>query len=276
MTKNTVLITGCSTGIGKLTAQTFQKKGWNVIATMRSAEKGEDLAALDNVQVMPLDVSDLSSVDACFRDVSSAYGRLDVVVNNAGQGGHALLEVTGDDFIHNMFETNVFGTMRVCRAAVPVMRKQKSGCLINVTSMAGYMGLPVETSYCASKFAIEGFTEALYWELRPLNIKVKSVAPGAYMQTNFSENAHDDLLATGGDKLAAYTKKFRDHFMGAVRREGGETANPQEVADQIYKCATEDTPVSNPTGKDAQMIQGLIGASRADFLSKVEPLLLPK
>ncbi len=275
MAGKTVLITGCSSGIGRLSALTFQKQGWNVAATMRNPDKETQLTSLDNVLVMPLDVTDAGSIHAAIQKTTGHFGSLDVVVNNAGRGMHAPLEVSTDDMIREIFETNVFGVMRVCRAAIPVMRKQGSGCLINVTSMAGYIGLPLETTYCATKFAVEGMTEALAWEMKPFNIRVTSVAPGAYLQTSFSSNANDGSLFAGDPELEKATRGFREHFMAAVRNEGGDSADPQAVADQIYKCAIDETPVSNPVGTDAALIVSLMEFSREEFLGKVKPFLLP-
>ncbi len=275
MSGKTVLITGCSTGIGLLTARTFQRHGWNVAATMRDPKKEPQIASLDNVLVARLDVTDADSIKSSIRETTDRFGSLDVVINNAGRGAHALLEVSTDEMIRGLFESNVFGVMRVCRAAIPVMRAQGSGCLINVTSMAGIIGLPLETCYCATKFAVEGLSEALAWEMKPFNIRVKTVAPGAYLRTDFSSNVNDDLMFGGGEELDEVVRKFREHFMAAVQSEGGETADPQEVADQIYKCALEETPISNPTGKDAALIMSLMGFSREDFLAKVKPFLLP-
>ena len=176
MTQKTVLITGCSSGIGRLAAQTFQANGWNVIATMRTPEKETELNKLDNLLVARLDVTDSVSVEAAVANGIERFGEIDVLVNNAGRGGRALLEQMSDEKIRDVFETNLFGAMRVTRAILPHMRKRGDGCVINVTSMAGVIGLAAETAYCSAKFAAEGFTESLYWECKPLGIKVKSVA----------------------------------------------------------------------------------------------------
>lgn len=275
MNEKTVLITGCSSGIGKLAAKTFHDRGWNVVATMRSPEKETELTALDHVLVTRLDVADRESIRQGVGAALERFGALDVVVNNAGVGGHALLEQSSDEMTRALYETNVFGPMNVCRAVIPHMRERGRGCIINVTSMAGWVGLPLETTYCGTKHAMEGMTEALYLELKPLGIQAKTVAPGAYLRTAFSENADDGAVETGGE-LAAYAAKLRAHFRQSISREGGDTADPQEVADKIFECATTDTPVHNPVGADAQLIVAMIAAPpRNEFLAKVEPLLLP-
>ena len=277
MAKKTVLITGCSTGIGRLTALTFQARGWNVVATMRSPEHEKQLEGLDSVVVTRLDVTDSESIATAVESAIAHFGKIDVLVNNAGRGGRALLEQTSDEKIRSMFETNVFGLMRVTRAVLPHMRRRGEGCVINVTSMAGLLGLAAESNYCAAKYAAEGFTEALSWECKPLGIRVKSVAPGVYRRTAFPENVDDEEMFRGDEALVEHAAKLRAHFSAGATRQGGDTADPQEVADKIFECATADTPVRNPVGQDAQMIMGLMGGpDRQKFLDQVEPLLIPQ
>ena len=272
----TVLITGCSTGIGKLAAQTFRANGWNVVATMRRPEAGADLAALDNVAVLRLDVTDQATVDAAIRETLDRFGSIEALVNNAGYGGHALLEQSSDRMIRAMYETNVFGVMNTTRAVLPIMREQKGGRIINVTSMAGLMALPTDAVYTSTKWAIEGMTEGLALECKPLNILAKTVAPGAYLRTAFGSNNDNEDMAAGSPELVAFAEKLWDHLMKVVSGEGGATADHQEVADKIYECATEDTPVHNPVGADAQMLMQLMGgAPRQEFIVKMEEMLLP-
>ncbi len=276
MSQKTVLITGCSTGIGKLAAKTFHEKGWNVVATMRTPEKETELTELDGVLVTRLDVTDRESIQRAVDEALGRFGAIHAVVNNAARGGHALLEQSTDEMTRAMYDTNVFGTMNVCRAVLPHMRRQGEGTIINVTSMAGLLGLPLETSYCGTKHAVEGMTEALAYELKPLGLRARTVAPGAYLRTEFTNNADDEDFGAGGEELVAYAKGLREHFRSSVSAEGGDTADPQEVADVIYACATEDRPVHNQVGNDAQLIMSMIGAPpRQDFLDKAEPLLLP-
>ena len=276
MAKKTVLITGCSTGIGKLAAKTFHAKGWNVVATMRTPEREDELGALDGVLVTRLDVTDPGSIEAAVEETLERFGAIDVLVNNAGFGAHALLEQMPDDDVRALYDTNVFGVMNTCRAVLPHMRRQKSGVVVNVTSMAGVIGLAAETAYCSSKWAVEGFTESLDLEYKLFGVRARTVAPGAYMTTAFSGNADDAHLEKGDEELVAHAKRLREHFMTSVKSEGGETADPQEVADMIYACATTDTPVHNPCGKDAQLIMTLLGGPpRQEGLDKLAPLLIP-
>lgn len=272
----TVLITGCSTGMGRLAARTFQSKGWNVVATMRNPETEKELTELENTLVTSLDVTDQSSVDDAISKSLDMFGGIHVLVNNAGYGGHAALEQSSDESVRAMFDTNVFGVFNTTRAVMPILRKQGHGAVVNVTSMAGMIGIPLETSYCASKWAIEGFTEALAMECRDLGIKVHSVLPGAYA-TAFNGNVRDNLEA-GDPQVIELAQKIRSHFGQIVTDHHGseETADPQEVADMIYQCATQDMPVHNPCGSDAEMLVGLSESpGRQVFYDNLSQLLLP-
>lgn len=278
MSQKTVLITGCSSGFGKLSAKTFHRHGWNVIATMRSPEKETDLTQLENVLVTRLDVTDSESIEVAITQGREKFGTIDVLVNNAGYGGHACLEQFSQEQIYAMFETNVFGVMRMCRGVLPQMRQQKSGTIINVTSMAGYLGLSLGATYCASKFAVEGLTEALAIEYKPFNIQVKAIAPGAF-GTNFTA-ATDNNLETGDEELKSYAQKMAAHFavLGEqMQKQGGKDADPQEVADKIYQCATTETTIHNVVGADAEMLIGMMNSmSRQEFINEMAAMLTPK
>lgn len=279
MSKKTVLITGCSSGFGKMTAKKFQQEGWNVIATMRSPEKETELNQLDNVLVTKLDVTDKNSVPEAVELGIEKFGRIDVLVNNAGYGGHALFEQFSEEGIRAMYETNVFGLMKVTREVLPIMRKQKGGTIINITSVVGFVGSPTSSIYSSTKFAVEGLSEAMALEYKPLNIKVKTIAPGAF-GTNFTAACDNDDLNTGDEELQAYIQSLMAH-MGKVveqmRQQGGKDSDPQEVADRIYECVTEETPIHNVVGADAEMFLGMKNSlPQQDFLDKVAEMALPK
>lgn len=276
--RKTVLITGCSSGFGKLAAKKFQSEGWNVIATMRSSKKETELNKLDNVFVTALDVTNKESVKKAVKDGLEKFGKIDALVNNAGYGGHSFLEQFTEDQIYAMFETNVFGVMRVCREVLPHMRKQKSGSVINVTSMAGYMGLTLTSTYSASKWAVEGLTESMAMEYKPFGIKVKAIAPGAF-GTNFV-SASDNNFEGGDEEIQTASVKIGAHFLTVVQQmqeQSGKVADPQEVADKIYECVTTETPVHNIVGADAEMLKGMIDSMpRQQFIDTLENMLLPK
>jgi len=280
MDMKTVLITGCSSGFGKLTAQTFHANGWNVIATMRSPETETELTQLDDVLVTRLDVTEPESARQAVDEGLSRFGAIHVLVNNAGFGGHALFEQFPDETVRAMYDTNVFGLMNVTRAVLPHMRERGEGCVINVTSISGLLGTPTSSIYSSTKFAVEGLTEALALEYGPLNIRFKTVAPGAYPTTRFRENT-DSPIDAGGERLSAYAGDLRGQIQAISQRLAspeGTPADPQEVADRIYECATSDTPVHNPVGKDAEMLVGMMNGadSRQAFLDQLEAMLAPQ
>ena len=275
MTNRTVLITGCSSGFGKLAVNTFRAGGWNVVATMRSPEKEAELTGLEGVLVTRLDVKDSQSINAAFEQGAAAFGSIDAVVNNAGYGSNALFEQSPDASVRDIYETNVFGLMNVMRRALPDMRERGSGRIVNVTSMAGLMGLLGNSVYSSSKFAVEGLTEALALEYKPLGVRIVSVAPGAYLTTAFGANT-DNYIESGDPQLVEHSQNVRDHFASIVS--GGTPQDPQEVADKIYECVTADeVPVHNPVGADAERLSGLIDSlpSRQAFVDAMEQMLLP-
>ena len=275
MTKKTVLITGCSSGFGKLSAKTFAKSGWNVVATMRSPERDDELKHLDGVLVTALDVTDPQTVAAAVNVAIERFGSVDVLVNNAGFGGHTVFEQATDEAIRAMFETNVFGVMNVTRAVLPHMRRQKAGCVINVSSVSGMLGSPTTSIYNATKFAIQGFTEALAFEYAPLNIKAKTVAPGAFSATGFNANVKDNLTA-GDAELVAHATRLREALRAAIEGSNpdGTPQDPQIVADKIFECATADTPIHNPVGADAEALMGMMdGVPRQQFLDGIAGML---
>src|SRR6266436_6192005 len=196
----TVLITGTSSGFGKTTARLFADKGWNVVATMRRPEVEKELAALDNVLVTRLDVQDHASIAAGIEAGIARFGRIDALINNAGFGLFGLFEATPPEKVREQFDVNVFGVMDVTRAILPHFRKNKGGLILNIGSGAGVFALPMISLYCASKFALEGFSESLSYELASQNIIVKIIEPGGVVSTNFGkrsgeEAAHNSALA---------------------------------------------------------------------------------
>lgn len=274
MPQLTVLITGCSTGFGKLAAQTFQEKGWNVVATMRTPEKETDLVTSDTMQVTRLDVTDQASIDAAIGLGIDTFGKIDVLVNNAGYGCNSVFEQMPDERVRSMYDTNVFGLMNTSRAILPHMRANGFGRVINVTSMAGLMGLPGNTIYSSTKYAVEGLTEGMDLEYRNLGIRVKSIAPGAFSTTAFMENIESNV-SDGDAQITAYSKHLREHFESLVHNYP--VQDTQLVADKIFECATTETPVHNPVGTDAEMMAGLINSTenREAFIDMIAGMLLP-
>ena len=277
----TVLITGCSSGFGILTVKTFSAKGWNVMATMRKPEKDTELGGLPNVALARLDVTDTASIQTAVQETVQRFGAIECLVNNAGYGGHALFEQFDDAAMRAMFETNLFGPVNTMRAVLPLMRRQGNGTIVNVSSMAGLLGLPGNAFYSASKFALNGLSEGMALECEAFGVRVHIVEPGAYPTTRFNANT-DNALDAGDDLLTGYSRKLRAHIEALgqqMAQQGGDLADPQEVADAIYACATcEDAPIHNPIGADARMLDGMIqtAPSRQAFLQQMRTLLLPQ
>jgi len=233
----TVLITGASSGIGRATALLFAERGWNVAATMRSPEKSDLGAKSQRIMLFKLDVTDEASIEAAVARVIAEFGAIDVIVNNAGYGLVGPFEAQTEAQIRRQFDTNLFGAMNVIRAALPHMRERKRGRIVNVTSVAGRMAMPLYSAYCATKWALEGFSEALWLELRQHSIKVKIVEPG-FIKTDFFDRSR---VAAKKPGLTAY-----DEFTAAVApnlqawEEAG--AEPVVVARSIWRASTSIWP----------------------------------
>jgi NADP-dependent 3-hydroxy acid dehydrogenase YdfG len=161
----TILITGASSGIGKETAKLFQSKGWNVVATMRNPETETELGELENTLVAKLDVLDPSSIDHAVKEGIARFGQIDVLLNNAGYGAYGVLESFSREQIIRQFDTNVIGLLDVTKALLPHFRSNKSGIIINVSSIGGKMSFPLGTLYHGTKFAVEGISESLRYEV---------------------------------------------------------------------------------------------------------------
>lgn len=234
----TVLITGASSGIGKATSLYFAQQGWHVVATMRSPEKETMLTQNPNILVTQLEVSEPASVDAAIQAGIRKFGQIDAVVNNAGYGQQGLFEAVSPEKIQAQFDVNVFGVMNVTRAILPHFRSRQSGTLLNVSSGAGRVTTPLLSVYAASKFAVEGFTEALAYELDSQNIKVKMVEPG-FIPTSFYERASDEFAS---DPALTDYKAFSEEMANFFKSfEGGHTFTSEDVAGVIFKAVTDDT-----------------------------------
>ena len=192
--KQTVLSTGTSSGLGKTAARLLARSGWNVVATMRRPEAEKELANLDNGLVSRLDVQDGASITEAIEAGIARFGQIDALINNAGFGLYGLFEATPREKVQEQFDVNVFGVMDVTRALLPHFRNNKGGLIINVSSGAGVFTLPMLSLYCATKFALEGFSEALSYELASQNILVKIVEPGGVLSTNFEKRSGDEAM----------------------------------------------------------------------------------
>ena len=249
-----VLITGCSSGFGKLAAIAFAKRGDRVFATMRNTSKstellGEAAAANVDIEVIALDVNDRASVDQAVASVIARADRIDVLVNNAGIGAVAAVEDFDDDEFESVFQTNVFGVLRVTRAVLPHMRAQRSGCIVNVGSLAGVVSSPFRGIYGATKAAVESITDALYYELHPFGVTACVVEPG-FFETAIADNR----MPTRRQGTSDYSTYLHQYEQRGTPQ-GSTRADPGVVADVIVRAATDDPPRRRYlVGKDAEAI----------------------
>ncbi len=233
--KQTVLITGCSSGIGRETVKLFQQKGWNVVATMRSPEKERELNLLENVVCLKLDVCDDDSIHQAVDQALETFGVIDVLVNNAGYGLIGAFETLSRDQIERQFQTNVFGLMELTRALLPHFRARNRGTIINMASFAGRSTVPLYSVYHASKWAVEGFTDSLAFELSRFNIRVKIIEPGT-IRTEFWGRSTDRENQTGVNVYDSYSNKILGFIDGAAAKI---SSQPQDVAKAIMAAATD-------------------------------------
>jgi NAD(P)-dependent dehydrogenase (short-subunit alcohol dehydrogenase family) len=234
----TIFITGASSGIGKATALYFQDKSWNVVATLRDPAQAGDLAALPRVLVTRLDVTDGASVTAAVDAAHARFGSIDVLLNNAGYGAYGPLEAFDMDGVRRQFDTNVIGLLEVTKAVLPLMRAQGKGVIVNISSIGGRMTFPLGTLYHGTKFAVEGLSEALHYELEPLGIRVKIVEPGM-IATDFSGRSFDFRQTPD---LTAYQPVVDKLFAVLGRPELAATASPPSVVSEaIWTAVTDGT-----------------------------------
>ena len=267
----TVLITGCSSGYGRATALFFLERGWNVVATMRTP-RSEVLPASERLRVLRLDVTDRGSIADAVRDGIAAFGGLDTVVNNAGIGMFSALEVTPEQAIRQVFETNTFGVMAVTQAVVPHLRERRAGTLINVTSSVGIDPMPHVSVYAASKLAIEGFTEALSYELSTFGVGTKMVEPGYGPTTSFTANSSERLKGLVPEAYAPYAEQIMRGLAGA------KTTAEIDVARAVWLAATDGSKrLRYPAGADAEALAQLRRAFPGDdYLEQMRAVVGPK
>jgi NAD(P)-dependent dehydrogenase (short-subunit alcohol dehydrogenase family) len=262
----TIFITGCSTGIGRATVYHFAQMGWNVVATMRNTNAAKDLEELKNVIIVPLDVTINSQIESAIQKAIEVFGRIDVLVNNAGYCVFGALEHLSDDTIDKQWAVNVSGLVKTTKAVIPHLKKQGGGKIINISSIAGLSTCnPLASMYSMSKFAVEGFTEGLYYELKPLNIDVHLIEPGSFKTAIATNTVFEYNSEIGGyEKLA---EKMKSYFENSDSFERG---NPDEIAKAIFSLASGKTnQFRTVIGKDAEQTLAFRQAnSIEDYLAK--------
>jgi NAD(P)-dependent dehydrogenase (short-subunit alcohol dehydrogenase family) len=248
--KNLVwFITGTSQGFGNELVRAALRRGDFVVATSRHPEKvaaafkGES----ERLLAIPLDLRSEAAISTGVEGAIKRFGRIDVLVNNAGHGLLGAVEEANDAEVVGVYETNVFGLLRVTRAVLPYLRKQRSGHIVNLSSIGGLVGLPGWGIYNSTKFAVEGLSEALAAELAPLGIRVTAVEPGPF-RTDFLGGS----LATAAQKLADYDQTSGGVRTAATQRNGNQPGDPALAADAIIKAVTaENPPLHLPLGASA-------------------------
>lgn len=255
--KQVALITGCSSGIGYETSILLAKNGFRTYATMRNTDKGDklkEIAEKENLdlKIIKLDVTDDYSIQNAIKEIVQETNRIDVLVNNAGNNIAGAVEDLSIEEFKEQFETNFFGLIRVTKVVLPIMRKQNNGIIVNLSSITGKMAIPLNSAYVSSKFAVEGFSESIRYELEDFGIKVILIEPGV-IKSNFYENikmSKNSLI----DPKSAYqpiTQKIFEAFLPML-----EYAFPTKiVADVILEAVNSDNPnIRYAVGDDAKSI----------------------
>ncbi|MFT5777379.1 MAG: NAD(P)-dependent dehydrogenase (short-subunit alcohol dehydrogenase family) [Crocinitomicaceae bacterium] len=278
MEKKIVFITGTNSGFGYLTAKSSAAKGYKVYASMRdtdgrNAEKAHELSAIENITVVELDVTNTENVNSTIASIIEAEGRLDVVVNNAGYFGGGLTEAYTDQDMEKMFDVNVKGTWRVMKSSLPQMRSQGEGLIINTSSGLGRFSAPFMSVYNSTKFAVEGLTEGLHYEVKPLGVEVVLIQPGAFPTEIFGKAAYgsDQSVSSGYGELANIPEQ-----VGAGMGQMFEAMqpNPQMIPDAIIKLIETPkgqrplrTVVDGMTGPIVEKANKEVGDGYVEFLT---------
>jgi NAD(P)-dependent dehydrogenase (short-subunit alcohol dehydrogenase family) len=249
------IVTGSSSGIGLETAIHLAKNGFKTYATMRNLEKSDTIKSKSenlSIEILQLDVTDDTSVKNAINTIIEKEGRIDVLVNNAGYGLLGAVEDLSSEEVKNQFETNVFGIFRTIREILPTMRKQKSGRIITISSVAGFMGMPIMSAYASSKFAVEGLTESLRHEVSQFGIHACVVEPGV-IKTPIMGSAPVAKKSMENSAYSDMTQAFEKAISVMVENN---SSPPSVVAEAVLQAATSENPETRYTaGEDAKMIQ---------------------
>jgi NAD(P)-dependent dehydrogenase (short-subunit alcohol dehydrogenase family) len=255
------VVTGSSSGIGLATSLALARNGYLTYATMRNLAKRDSIQSIAEKQHLPiitvqLDVTDENSVKNAIQSILSESGRIDLLVNNAGYGLTGAFEDIGIDEIKALYETNLFGVIRVTQAVLPTMRKQGSGRIINISSGAGRIGYPGGSAYVSSKFALEGLSESMAYEIEQFGIRTVLVEPG-FVRTNFGENIV--IAKKAQDPNSPYSQMMMQMKSSSYRRRMIENASDADlVASVVVEAATAKEPnLRYLAGKDVQQMVGV-------------------
>ena len=237
----TIVITGSTSGIGEATALHFANNNFNVIATARDPNKSELLKSHPNINLYSMDVTNLDSIKKAVTEITTDFEKIDVLLNNAGYGLLSPFEITSNHEIKKIFETNVFGVMEVTRAFLPKLKSQKNGIIINVTSIGGLVTMPLNSIYHSTKYAIEGFSESLIYELKDFGISVKLIEPGG-VKTNFFKTAKIIEDKENYPEYTSLVKNVKERFEESLNKDDSLYSTAEDVAKQIFETATNNKP----------------------------------
>ncbi len=234
--KKTILITGSNSGIGKITTEYFAERNWQVIATMRNTEKAGSLKEHPNISIYQLDVTDTESIQKAKEAILNDFGKIDVIVNNAGFGCYGAFEPTTESEIDRQIAVNIKGVMMVTKVFLEHFRKNRAGLFINISSIAGLVSYPLASMYVCSKWAVEGFTEAIFYELRPLNVRVKLVEPGGF-KTNFQLEG----ISWSNDETMPEYHEATQKTIETRKERQPDMPDPIAVAEKIFEAANDES-----------------------------------
>lgn len=238
----TIFITGASTGLGKAAAKLFASKGWNVIATMRKPENEKELNTISNITLLPLDVTDPEQIKTTVQKAVE-ISDIDVVFNNAGYGLLGPLEAITDENLVRQLDTNLLGVIRVTQAFVPYFREKQKGLFITTTSIGGLITFPFSSVYHATKWALEGWSESMAFELKKIGVGIKTVSPGG-IKTDFLNRSAEI------SSHPAYEKWMQQLFAGF---DENDFSSAEQIAEVVYEAATDGKDnLRYVAGEDAQ------------------------
>jgi NAD(P)-dependent dehydrogenase (short-subunit alcohol dehydrogenase family) len=268
------LVTGSSRGIGFVTSTILARNGFLTYASMRNLDKEKEIRLVVDKEKIPLktiqlDVTDSNSVDNAIKSIMEQSGRIDVLVNNAGYGLVGAFEELGIEEIKQQYETNLFGVIRMTQAVLPIMRKQKSGIIVNMSSGAGRFGYPNGSAYVSTKFALEGLSESIAYEVEPFGIKIVLVEPG-FVRTNFS-NVVGKRSQSPNSQYSKMTEKMADN----IEQMKLKSSPPELVANVVLEAVTNKNPnLRYLAGKDVeQWIEQKKNMSDEEFFSMIKQSL---
>jgi NAD(P)-dependent dehydrogenase (short-subunit alcohol dehydrogenase family) len=269
------IVTGSSSGIGQEVSLVFARNGFTTYATMRNIQKSSNLRSILereqlDIHFVQLDVTDENSVASAIQKISHERGRIDILVNNAGYALTGAFEDLAMDEIKSQYETNVFGLIRTTQAVLPIMRKQKSGTIVNISSGAGRFGYPTGSAYVSTKFAVEGLSEAISFELEPFGIRVILIEPGI-IKTNFLNST---ILSRKSKDIESEYAPLMKYVKNVINEMANNGSDPKDVADIVLDAVTTDKPrLRYLAGKDVeQLVKTKESMSDEDFHNVLKQL----